>query len=159
MANGSKSPRRSQSFKVEVQIENMRETLAAVRALGKEAEAALRDRAFKLGEQLAQSIARAAASDKSPQTRIVAATLKVKRDRLPVLEVGGTKRIGRNRVPAYALLFGAEFGSVQYRQFHKAHQGKAGSWFFPTVEREQAEIVAAWEQAADDVVREFGEGS
>lgn len=153
MASGKKS------FTVSVKVDNLRETLAAVRAVGKDAEAALRDRAFKLGEQLAQSITRAAGSDKSPQSRIVAATLKVKRDRLPVLEVGGTKRIGRNRAPAYTLLFGAEFGSNHYGQFHKKHTGTTGSWFFPTVEREQSEIVAAWEEAAADVVREFGEGS
>lgn len=146
------------SFTVAVQVNGMRETLAAVRAVGKNAENALRDRAVELGKKLGASITAAAKRDKSPQARLVVTTLKVKRDRLPVLEVGGTKRLGRNKAPAWALMYGAEFGSGQYKQFHKRHTGKTGSWFFGTVEREQAEIVAAWEEAAADVVREFGEG-
>lgn len=146
------------SFTVSVQIDGMRETLAAVRDVGKNAEAALRERAGELGKKLAASVTSAAKRDKAPQARIVATTLKVKRDRLPVLEVGGTKRIGRNKAPAHTLLYGAEFGSNQYKQFHKKHTGTTGSWFFGTFEREQAEIAAAWEEAAADVVREFGEG-
>lgn len=153
----AKKPPKRTSFTVAVQVTNLRETLAAVHAVGKDAEAALRVRAAELAKTLAASITSAAKRDRSPQARLVVQTLKVKRDRLPVLEVGGTKRLGRNKAPAWALLFGSEFGSGQHKQFHKRHTGTTGSWFFPTVEREQAEIVAAWEEAAADVVREFGE--
>lgn len=150
-----KTPKRT-SFTVSVTVHGMKETLAAVSAVGKDAEKALRDRAVELGKTLATTITSAAKRDKSPQARLVVATLKVKRDRLPVLEVGGTKKLGRNKAPAWALLYGAEFGSNQHKQFHKKHTGKTGSWFFGTVETEQAEIVKAWEAAAEDVVREFG---
>lgn len=144
------------SFTIAVQVTGMRETLAALRALGKEADAAIRERSFELATTLKGSIERAARSARSPQARLVVTTLKVKRDRLPVLEVGGTKRLGRNKAPAYKLLFGAELGSNKHKQFHQRHTGRTGTWFFPTVERDQAEIVAEWEQAADDVITSFG---
>lgn len=146
------------SFTISVQVTGMRESLAALRALGPEADAAIRQRASELATSLKGTIERAAKAARSPQARLVVTTLKVRKDRLPVLEVGGTKRLGRNKAPAYKLLFGAEFGSDRYKQFHQRHTGKTGTWFFPTVEREQAEIVRAWEQAADDVTNSFGGG-
>lgn len=146
------------SFTIAVQVTGMRESLAALRALGAEADAAIRARSGELATSLKGSIERAAKGARSPQARLVVTTLKIKRDRLPVLEVGGTKRLGRNKAPAYTLLFGAELGSNQHKQFHQRHTGRVGTWFFPTVEREQAEIVAAWERAADDVISSFGGG-
>lgn len=147
------------SFTVAVQIDGMTETLAAFRKLPKEASAQLREDSMKLAETLASSVRVAAGADKSPQAAIVAGTLKVKRDRVPVLVVGGTKRIGRNRVPANRLMFGAEFGSNRYKQFHKRHTGRTGSWFFGTVEREQAEIARQWNESADKIIHQFTGGS
>lgn len=149
---------KKKSFTVSVQVDGMKETLDAFRQLPKEASAVLRDASKELAETLVTKIRIAANSDRSPQARIVAATLKVKRDRVPVIEVGGTKRIGRNKVPAYHLLFGSEFGSHRFKQFQKRHTGTTGSWFFPTVEREQAEIGKAWNEAADEIVTRFGGG-
>lgn len=146
------------SFTVSVQIDGMHETLRAFRDLPKEASEELRKASLDLAESLATSIRVAAGSDRAPQALIVAQTLKVKRDRVPVLEVGGTKRIGRNRVPANRLMFGAEFGSNRHKQFHKRHTGSTGSWFFGTVEREQAEIGKAWNEAADTIIRDFAAG-
>lgn len=150
------TPRKS--FTISVQIDGMNETLAAFRALPKEASDELRKQAMTLAETLTTSIRVAAGADRSPQARIVAATLKVKRDRVPVITVGGTKRIGRNKVPANKLMFGAEFGSNRHKQFHKKHTGRTGSWFFGTVEREQAEIGRQWSEAADTIIRDFAAG-
>lgn len=146
------------SFTIAVQVTGMRETLAALRALGPDADKAIREHAGLLATKLRGSIDRAAKGARSPQARLVVQTLKIKKDRLPVLEVGGTKRLGRNKAPAWTLLFGAELGSNQHRQFHQKHTGRVGTWFFPTVEREQAEIVREWEEAADDVISSFGGG-
>lgn len=142
---------------VSVQIDGVRETLAKFRDLPKDASEELRVQAGKLAESMLSKVKAAAARDRSPQSRIVAATAKVKRDRVPVLEVGGTKRIGRNKQPAFKLTMGAEFGS-RLKQFHKPHQGRTGSWFFPVVEKESAEIGRQWSEAADRIVRKFGEG-
>lgn len=149
---------KSRKLVVSVQIDGVRETLNAFRDLPKEASNELRDAAQGLAETMLVKVKAAAAADRSPQARLVAGTAKVKRDRVPVLEVGGTKRLGRNREPAYEILFGAEFGSNRYKQFHKRHTGRAGSWFFPIVERESAEIGRQWNAAADRIIRKFGEG-
>lgn len=141
-----------------VEIDGVRETLAAFRELPKQASDQLRTAAGELAADLVPEVVAAARSDRSPQAALVASTVKVRRDRVPVLVAGGTKRLGVNRAPAYKLLFGAEFGSVRYRQFHKGHQGKQGSWFFPVVENEAGRISAAWNEAADAIIREFSGG-
>lgn len=146
------------SFTISVQVEGMGDTLRAFRDLPKDASDELRTASMEIAESLAVKIRTAAGSDRSPQARLVAATLKVKRDRVPVLEVGGTKRIGRNKVPANRLMFGAEFGSNRFRQFHKRHTGTTGSWFYGTVEREQAEIGRQWLEAADRIIAKWSAG-
>lgn len=146
------------SLTVSVSVSGMRETLDAFKALPKDAGNAIRDASKELAERLAAPIRTAAGRARQPQAAILAATIKVKRDRVPVLEVGGTKRIGRNKVPAWRLLFGGEFGSNAYRQFHQRHTGNEGTWFFPTVEREKAQIIDGWEKAADEIVTRFGGG-
>ena len=141
-----------------VEIDGVRETLAAFRDLPKQATDKLRDAAGQIAEDLLPGVRSAARSDLSPQSALVASTAKVRRDRIPVLVAGGTKRLGVNRAPAYKLLFGSEFGSNRLRQFHKRHQGQEGSWFFPVVEAEAARISAAWNEAADAIIREFNGG-
>lgn len=143
---------------ITLEIDGVRETLAAFRDLPKQATDKLRDAAGQIADDLLPAVRSAARSDRSPQSALVASTVKVRRDRIPVLVAGGTKRLGVNRAPAYKLLFGSEFGSVQYDQFHKLHQGQEGSWFFPVIEAEAARISAAWNAAADAIIREFNGG-
>ena len=81
-------------------------------------------------------------------------TIKVKRDRIPVVVAGGRKRVGSRRTPAGALIFGSEFGS-KLPQF-KAHLSGGSYWFRATVERHDSEIYAEWLKAADDVIQEWG---
>ena len=141
-----------------VEIDGVRETLEAFRELPKQATDKLRDAAGQIASDLLPAVRSAARSDRSPQAALVASTAKVRRDRIPVLVAGGTKRLGVNRAPAYKLLFGSEFGSDHFDQFHKRHQGQEGSWFFPVVEDEAGRISAAWNEAADAIIREFNGG-
>lgn len=141
---------------VTLRVEGLRETLAAFRSLPKEANTELRERTLKLSESLAAS-AQQAAKQEGRQARILAPTIKAKRDRVPAVTAGGAKRIGRTRTPAFKLLFGSEFGSSRLKQF-KPHRGAEGYWFFPTVEREQAEIGRAWSEVADNIIKSFSEG-
>lgn len=143
---------------VNVQIDGLRETLSAFRKLPKEASHQLRDAATKLSEKIAGKAREAALGDSSPQSKLVAPTVKARRDRVPVVAAGGATRVGRNRVPVHRVLFGAEFGSDRFSQFHRPHQGRRGAWFFPTVEENAALINTEWNQAADAVVRQFSEG-
>jgi hypothetical protein len=143
---------------ITVQIDGATETLKAFRELPRQATDRLRDAAVELAGDLLPAVKSAARSDRSPQAALVATTVKVRRDRIPVLVAGGTKRLGVNRAPAYKLLFGSEFGSTRLDQFHKFHQGQEGSWFFPVIEAEAARISAAWTDAADAIIRDFSGG-
>jgi hypothetical protein len=141
---------------VNVKITGLRETLRAFRELPKEANDALRDRSTELARTMATRVAAAGQSD-SPQSAAVASTVKARRDRVPVIEAGGTQAVTSSRVPAWKILFGSEFGARIWRQF-RPHVGKGSYWIWRTVERNQAEISEAWNKAADDIAVAFSRG-
>lgn len=138
---------------LKMKISGVRETIAAFNDLPKTANAELRASALKLAEMLATR-ERSAATASSRQAALMAPTIKAVRDRLPAVQVGGTKRVGSRRKPAWKVLFGAEFGSTQYRQF-RPHRGRQGYWFFPTAEAAGAEIDREWNKAADRILLRF----
>jgi len=142
---------------VKVRIDGLRETIAALNRLPKEANAEIRATAQALAKDLAVAAA-AAGRAEGRQAALVATTVKAGRDRVPVVTAGGTRRLGSNRAPAFKLLFGSEFGSNFYKQFGKPHVGSGSYWFFRTVDEEQAEISAAWLKAADEIIERFGDG-
>lgn len=154
--------RAAQGIHLTVRIDGAQATLKAFRDLPKEASDALRDAAQDLSEQMANWL-RAAGSGEGRQASLLTGTVKAKRDRLPYVTVGGTKRIGHpwpgaGRAPAYALLFGSEFGSSRGHGF-KPHRGKVGYWVFPTIEAHEGEIAREWTKAADEIVERFGQGA
>jgi hypothetical protein len=140
-----------------VRIEGVRETLAAFRQLPKEASNELRTAAGEIAQDLAVD-AQAAGRAEGYQAALVAGTVKVARDRVPVVQAGGTKRLGPRSAPAWRLLFGSEFGSNRFRQFPEVHQGRDGLWFFPTIEANAASISARWNAAADRTIAAFTKG-
>lgn len=139
-------------------VEGAGEVLAALRDLPAEASDRLREAAGQIAGKLLPDIRSAARADRSPQAALAASTVKVRRDRLPVIGVGGSKRLGKRRAPAWKLLFGSEFGSNRHRQFHKRHRGTTGSWFFGSVEREAETITQEWADAVQGIVDDFGGG-
>jgi len=146
------------SVNIEVDGGDVRDVLRAFNQLPKDANAELRVQSQKLSELLAAKIAAAGHADAAPQSSLVATTTKAKKDRVPVIDTGGTRRLGRDRAPAYKLLYGSVFGSNSYRQFHRPHRGTNAYWIFPQIEENQAMISRAWNQAADDVVAKWGRG-
>jgi hypothetical protein len=143
---------------VRVKIGGARETLAAFRRLPKEASNELRDANQKISEHLADKI-RAAARSSDAQSALVAQGIKAKRDRVPAIQAGGRTKVGRNRSPLDKILFGANFGATQLKQF-RPHRGGGDDdyWFFSTVEREEPRIVEAWTEAADRILTQWGTG-
>jgi hypothetical protein len=142
---------------INVRIEGVRETLAAFRGMPKEASDELRKASTDLANMLAID-ARAAGVAEGSQAALVAGTVKAARDRVPVVQAGGAKRLGSRRAPAWKLLFGSEFGSNVYSQFPRAHQGRDGIWFFPTIEANSGPIAARWREAADRTIAAFAKG-
>jgi len=159
-----------QTLTVKVSITGVRTTLRKLQYLPKEASDKLRDESQKLAGFLALN-AKAAGYAEGRQVGLVAGTIKAVRDRVPSITMGGSARLGRNRKPAYGLLFAAEFGmdgrsgwygaprygSSSGRQWHP-HLGTDGYFFFKTVDRNAAQIDEAWNRVADDVINEFGRG-
>ena len=152
-----------ETLTLKIRADGVREALAAFRALPKEASVQLRD----ASERIAASLADAArsASHIDAQAAAVGTTVRVARDRVPAVQVGGSKPVTSSRVPAYKLLFGSEFGAngrfgwyahPRYadstgRQF-KPHQGTEGRWFFPTAEAEIPDAMVEWNKAVDGIV-------
>ena len=144
------------SLTLTIRVDGVRETMAAFQKLPKEANNSLRDETLKLSKRLAAYVVTAGRKEGS-QAALVAQTVKARRDRVPVIQAGGTKRLGSRRAPAYKLLFGSEFGANYLRQF-KPHLGRGSYWFFRTVEKEEDEIAAAWRKVADDIAERFARG-
>lgn len=154
---------------VKVRIDGVREILRALSVMGKDAQNALRDHSQALARKLAVKAQVDVSAHGGPQGPRLATTVKAVRDRVPAIQVGGTRRIGRKGEPAYGLLFGSIFGmngrsgwysASRYagssgRQY-RPHQGQDAYAFFPLVEREAPTISREWHAAVDDVVRKFG---
>lgn len=144
----------SSTLTMKIKIDGVFETLRALNKLPKDANDEIRKASLELSRKLAAK-AIASGHREGRQAAIVATTVKARRDRVPVVVAGGMKKIGRNRKPAYKLLFGSEFGSNKLEQY-KPHLGRGSYWFFKTVEDNAEEISREWNKAADEVVRKFG---
>lgn len=147
-------------FRADIRVEGATQTLAAFKALPKEASAELRVAAMRLSELFAEKL-RAAGEREGRQAAKLAATVKPKRDRVPAFEIGGTKRVFRGRKDgsgreAFQALFGSEFGGRGHG--FKPHRGAAGYWIWPTILEGQDEAAKAWREAADDIIARFTDG-
>lgn len=144
------------SLTVNMTVVGARETLAAFRRLPREASDSLRERSTQLAVALASHVAGAARGD-SAQSALMAPTVKARRDRIPSIQAGGTTRVGSNRVPAYKILFGSEFGARTLAQY-RPHVGRGSYWLFRAVEERETEIATAWELVVEDIRRSFERG-
>lgn len=151
-------------------IDGARETIRAFSRLPKEASTELRAETLKLSQRLAFDIA-AAARSQGHQAALMAPTVKANRDRVPSISAGGSKRVGRRRVPAGRLIFASEFGqnkrtgwyaAPRYRassgRQYEPHKGRHSYWFHKTAEQHGPEINRAWNQVADRILRSFERG-
>lgn len=158
------------SLTISLRVDGIADTLRAFQRMPKDANAKLRDAAQAISRDVATSAAQAGRRDETPQSALVAKTVKAVRDRTPAVTVGGTRKLGRHRVPAYALVFASEFGMnkrsgwyarPRYRgatgRQYQPHSGREGHWFFPTIEGQQSAIARRWHAAADAIIDEVGE--
>lgn len=148
---GGKGGKKS-SLTVKVSIPNLRPLLKSFNELPKEANKELRAASLEISKHLAEVSKSYARTDSAPQSHLLVDTIKPIIDRVPAVQAGGTKRVGSRRTQAFNLLFGAEFGSTYYDQFHREWNGKNGYWFFPSVDRSQDYIGETWTKAATHIV-------
>lgn len=109
--------------------------------LRKDTNAQLRVAAKECAGELAMLLKMNVIGAPAPQTKLVAASVKVKSDRTPVVQVGGTKKVGRayksrkggtRRAPAGQLLWGVEYGDKHGRF---SARNPDGNWIKPTVKQ------------------------
>lgn len=140
---------------ITIKIEGLRETLAKFKELPPEASAELRKAARKVAEDVAND-ARRRAAQRGGQAALLVPTVKTNLDRVPSVSAGGSQRLGRNRKPAYKLLFGAEFGAKFLKQFKP--RNTFGYWFYPAYYSNKDKIDEQWTVAADAIVNKFTSG-
>lgn len=157
-----------EQVKIQIQMDrqDLRKLSEAFRALDKETNEALRTEVLHLTDYIARTIKTAAEYAPMPnQARLVAETVKARKDRIPYVVVGGSKRLnvsrkgtpGNPRPKAGELLFGSEFGASaksgglvpnatndRQRRFPywsgRYGWGSRGYWIFPTLRRLQPKI-------------------
>jgi hypothetical protein len=106
--------------------------LAALKSVDKElrvnSNRRLRQAAGTASQGLVPLLRAAALSAQTPQAALVARTVRVKSDRVPAVQLGGSSRVGRRGTPAGRLVWGSEGGG---RNFQAPSGGSY--WVQPTV--------------------------
>jgi hypothetical protein len=137
-----------------VRVKGIPRLRGALAALPKEATKELRDAAQDMSEDIASQAATKARGVSTMYRTYVAPTIKARRDKVPVIKVGGRKRIrkGNERQRVGELLFGAEYGGrgrPTTQQF-LPHLGTTGYALWPTVRQEMPNVVDAYADAITD---------
>jgi hypothetical protein len=141
---------------VNVETEGITETLRAVQGLDADlrrtVNGELRAAAGKCANELGARLHIAAASSPTPQAALVARTIKVKSDRIPVVSIGGNQKVGRYGARASALQWGSEQGG---KNFVAAKGGNY--WIKPTVD-EFADngAIAVYRRAVYEIMHKWG---
>jgi hypothetical protein len=116
------------------------------KALRTNASAELRDAAGKTAERGVAALQAGARG--TPQASIVASSAKVKRDRVPAIQLGGSRRVGRRGTAAGDILWGSEHGGRNFA----APANSSGYWIDPTMRRFQDGAAADEYRAAVAVI-------
>ena len=141
--------------RVAVETPGLMETLKAFQGLEtdlrKQANGELRDAARECATELASLLRIAAAGSPTPQAALVARSIKVKSDRIPVVSIGGSRKVGRYGAPASALVWGPEHGGPNFVA------GEGGSyWIAPTVDRfSSSRALATYRRAVFELLRKW----
>jgi hypothetical protein len=139
-----------------VTLRGDQEVIRALNALPREAQDEVRDGSTRLAESLMRKMRGRASSNR--QARAAARTLHVIRDRFPTVEAGPEKRLAGSEFGATAH-FGwyrrARYWESAGDQYRKHLGGKAGYWFYATLERERDTINRAHREMVDNIVRRW----
>lgn len=143
-----------------IEAEGVAETLRAFQGLERdirmEANSKVRAAARELAGDLATELRAAAGSSGVPVAPRVARSVKVKSDRYPTVQIGGSSRVGRHGGTAAALVWGSEQGPKGEVNHFGVPPG-AGYWIKPTVERfESGRAPDRFRRAIYEIARSYG---
>lgn len=138
----------------------------ALRTLPKEASVSLRDESQDIANDVANKAKSRAMGVSKMYATYVAPTIRARRDRVPVIAIGGKKKIrtskGSTRQTVGDLLFGAEFGGGAFKNTRPdkgwtgstyqflPHLGTTGYALWPTIRQELPDIMDRWADALYD---------
>lgn len=146
---------------MDLAIDGLTETLRSVQGLStdlrKVANGELRDAANVCAEGLVDKLRRAAGASGVPVAPRVASSLRIKRDRLPAVALGGSKRVGATGAPAGRLLWGSEHGPAGAVNHFAVEANPAGYWIAPTVKRfREDDALTNYRAAVLAILRKWG---
>lgn len=162
-----------------IEVPDLKKTLATLNKLPGEATVAMRDASQQIAADEADRLRSAGMSSGDKQSKLVAGVIRAKRDRVPSIAAGGTKKVapsrkiyrsttnrtktGRGKLvkpSAGDIFFGAEFGGRRRKttQQFRPHRGRKGYWFWPQLRADEARMISAYDEAVTDVLgREWGD--
>jgi hypothetical protein len=158
-------------------LQDYRGLLKALNLMEKESQVQLKDDVYAISAWTAKGIEQAGYAHPfyPKQARIVAASVKPSRDRVPTVRVGGSKGRVSGGANAGQLLFGNEFGGDRntfgnlnafpnggYRfppRTAREGRGNTGYWIFPTLKAMQPEIKKRWFAAVNKVMDNWARNS
>ena len=165
--------------KVGIEVPDLKKTLATLTKLPGEATAAMRDASQQIAAVEGDRLRSAGMSSGVILAKLVAGVIRAKRDRVPSIAAGGTKKVapsrkiyrsttnrtktGRGKLvkpSAGDIFFGAEFGGRRRKttQQFRPHRGRKGYWFWPQLRADEARMISAYDEAVTDVLgREWGD--
>ena len=143
-----------------IEVDGLMETLKAVRTVQAElrpgVNGAIRDAAGHCAGELVPALQAAAAASGVPVAPRVARSIRVRRDRLPSVSIGGPTRVGRHGAPAAALVWGSELGPAGDVN-HFAVPRSSGYWLAPATERFKAgPAIQTFQRALVSIFRKVG---
>lgn len=168
-----------QTIRFRLDDAEVKSILRAFSRLDKQANVRLKDLSAQIAGDMVVELKNAArgAPFYADQAEEVAKSIRLARDRVPSVAIGGARRFTNSRgdrVPVGLIVTGSEFGSVVPRQrerFRKPGQdrgglqfpprsprqgrGNRGWWVFPRLRRLQPDILRRWLQGAQDVADEW----
>jgi hypothetical protein len=171
-----------QTIKVQMDITlEIRELFKRLNEMDAESKTVLKERVKGISGWVAQEIKTAASyAPMYKQALLVAETVRVSKDRVPSITIGGSKkakvtrkRTEGNPAPSVGeLLYGSEFGAnptseagafpnggrrFPYRS-PKRGQGNEGYWIYPTLRLAQPRITREWHEEVDKVLNNWTKG-
>ncbi len=144
-----------------LEIEGLADAIKLLKTFDKTMNQEAREASQRIAQRESERIT-AAARRSSPQSALVASSVRVRRDRMPAIAVGGGKKVAvsgprKSRPSAGDLFFGAEFGAMAYKQF-RIHRGREGYWFWPTLRDDGPWMGQQWIGALQAIADEWGGG-
>lgn len=143
-----------------IEVEGLMETIKSFSEIEaefrKQANGELRTAAGDCARMLVGKLQTSAAASGVPVAPRVASATRVKSDRLPVVSIGGSKRVGIRGAPASRLLWGSEHGPKGDVN-HFGVPPSSGYWIKPAVERFKGnEAIRIYRGKVAEIMRKYG---